>query len=85
VSQGCPAELPAGSDLMVGAASSWRSRPERRGKSTLLHLLGGLDGTSAGAARVLGCDVRAVTDADLAALRHTQIGFVFQSFNLLPR
>ena len=33
---------------------------------------------------MLGCDLRAVTDAELAALRHTQIGFVFQSFNLLP-
>src|SRR5207245_8202403 len=54
------------------------------GKSTLLHLLGGLDRDFDGAARVLGCDLRAVTDAELAALRHTQIGFVFQSFNLLP-
>ena len=54
------------------------------GKSTLLHLLGGLDREFEGEARVLGCDLRAVSDADLAALRHTQIGFVFQSFNLLP-
>jgi putative ABC transport system ATP-binding protein len=54
------------------------------GKSTLLHLLGGLDRDFEGAAQVLGCDLRAVTDAELAALRHTQIGFVFQSFNLLP-
>ena len=54
------------------------------GKSTLLHILGGLDRDFEGEARVLGCDVRAVGDQDLAALRHTQIGFVFQSFNLLP-
>src|SRR5207237_6066643 len=54
------------------------------GKSTLLHLLGGLDREFDGAARVLGCDLRAVSDAELAALRHAQIGFVFQSFNLLP-
>src|SRR5205814_955704 len=54
------------------------------GKSTLLHLLGGLDREFDGTAHVLGCDLRAVTDAELAALRHTQIGFVFQSFNLLP-
>ena len=54
------------------------------GKSTLLHLLGGLDREFDGEARVLGCDLRAVSDAELAALRHTQIGFVFQSFNLLP-
>ena len=54
------------------------------GKSTLLHLLGGLDRTFEGELRVLGCDLRALTDVELAALRHTQIGFVFQSFNLLP-
>jgi putative ABC transport system ATP-binding protein len=54
------------------------------GKSTLLHLLGGLDRDFDGEARVLGCDLRAVKDAELSALRHTQIGFVFQSFNLLP-
>ena len=54
------------------------------GKSTLLHILGGLDREFAGEARVLGCDLRAVSDQELSALRHTQIGFVFQSFNLLP-
>jgi len=54
------------------------------GKSTLLHLLGGLDRDFDGEAHVLGCDLRAVSDAELSALRHTQIGFVFQSFNLLP-
>ncbi len=54
------------------------------GKSTLLHLIGGLDREFEGEAEVLGCDLRAVSDAELAALRHTQIGFVFQSFNLLP-
>ena len=54
------------------------------GKSTLLHLLGGLDRDFEGEAKVLGCDLRALSDAELAALRHTQIGFIFQSFNLLP-
>jgi putative ABC transport system ATP-binding protein len=54
------------------------------GKSTLLHLLGGLDRTFDGELRVLGCDLRALSDVELSALRHTQIGFVFQSFNLLP-
>ncbi|HUJ27292.1 MAG TPA: ABC transporter ATP-binding protein [Myxococcales bacterium] len=54
------------------------------GKSTLLHLLGGLDRDFEGEAHVLGCDLRSVSDRELAALRHTQIGFVFQSFNLLP-
>ena len=54
------------------------------GKSTLLHILGGLDREFEGEARVLGCDLRKLGDIELAALRHTQIGFVFQSFNLLP-
>ncbi len=39
------------------------------GKSTLLHILGGLDREFAGEARVLGCDLRGVSDAELAALR----------------
>jgi putative ABC transport system ATP-binding protein len=54
------------------------------GKSTLLHLLGGLDRDFEGEVRVLGCDLRALSDQELAALRHAQIGFIFQSFNLLP-
>ncbi len=54
------------------------------GKSTLLHLLGGLDRQFDGEASVLGCDLRALDEVELAALRHTQIGFIFQSFNLLP-
>ena len=53
------------------------------GKSTLLHLMGGLDRAFEGEVRVLGCDLRALSDVELAALRHTQIGFIFQSFNLL--
>jgi putative ABC transport system ATP-binding protein len=54
------------------------------GKSTLVHLLGGLDRAFEGDARVLGCNLQKMSDAELAALRHTQIGFIFQSFNLLP-
>ena len=54
------------------------------GKSTLLHLLGGLDRDFTGEMSVLGCDLRALSEVELAALRHTQIGFIFQSFNLLP-
>jgi putative ABC transport system ATP-binding protein len=54
------------------------------GKSTLLHLLGGLDREFEGEVQVLGCDLRKLSDVELAALRHTQIGFIFQSFNLLP-
>jgi putative ABC transport system ATP-binding protein len=55
------------------------------GKSTLLNLLGALDRPTAGEVRYDGRDVRAMDDAELAALRNGSIGFVFQSFHLLPR
>jgi putative ABC transport system ATP-binding protein len=55
------------------------------GKSTLLNLLGALDRPTAGHIRYEGRDVADMGDADLAALRNTRIGFVFQSFHLLPR
>jgi putative ABC transport system ATP-binding protein len=54
------------------------------GKSTLLHILGGLDRAYEGEVCILGEDLRGLSDARLAALRHARIGFVFQSFNLLP-
>jgi putative ABC transport system ATP-binding protein len=55
------------------------------GKSTLLNLLGALDRPTAGHVRYEGRDVLDLTDAELAELRNTRIGFVFQSFHLLPR
>jgi putative ABC transport system ATP-binding protein len=55
------------------------------GKSTLLNLLGALDRPTDGAVRYDGRDVREMTDPELADLRNTRIGFVFQSFHLLPR
>jgi putative ABC transport system ATP-binding protein len=55
------------------------------GKSTLLNLLGALDRPTAGHVRYEGRDVRDLSDAELAELRNTRIGFVFQSFHLLPR
>ena len=54
------------------------------GKSTLLHVMGGLDRDYEGEAHVLGCDLRTLDDRALSSLRHLQIGFIFQSFNLLP-
>ena len=54
------------------------------GKSTLLHILGGLDRAYEGEVRILGDDLCGLSDARLAALRHARIGFIFQSFNLLP-
>jgi len=80
-----PQELLRGVDLAVRRGEFVAVEGQSgSGKSTLLHILGGLDREFSGEARVLGCDLRAVTDNELSALRHTQIGFVFQSFNLLP-
>jgi putative ABC transport system ATP-binding protein len=80
-----PQELLRGVDLSVRRGEFVAVEGQSgSGKSTLLHLLGGLDRAFEGEARVLGCDLRTVSDAELSALRHTQIGFIFQSFNLLP-
>jgi lipoprotein-releasing system ATP-binding protein len=54
------------------------------GKSTLLHLLGGLDRMDAGVVRVGDVDLGALSEADLVAFRNKQIGFVFQFHHLLP-
>jgi putative ABC transport system ATP-binding protein len=56
--------------------------PSGSGKSTLLHLMGTLDRPSTGTVRVTGLDVAALADRDLAALRATRIGFVFQQYFL---
>jgi putative ABC transport system ATP-binding protein len=59
--------------------------PSGSGKSTLMHLLGGLDRPSSGRLLIGGRDVTELSAHELAALRNTTIGFVFQSFHLLPR
>lgn len=58
--------------------------PSGSGKSTLLNLIAGLDKPTSGSVRVAGADVSAMTSGQLAAWRARHIGFVFQSFNLLP-
>jgi putative ABC transport system ATP-binding protein len=55
------------------------------GKSTLMNILGCLDVPSAGTYRLDGVDVSRLTDRQLALVRNRRIGFVFQSFNLIPR
>jgi putative ABC transport system ATP-binding protein len=55
------------------------------GKSTLMHLLGGLDRPTAGTLLIGGRDVATLSPTEMARLRNETIGFVFQSFHLLPR
>lgn len=59
--------------------------PSGSGKSTLMNILGCLDTPSAGQYFLEGNDVSRSSDNELAAVRNKQIGFIFQTFNLIPR
>lgn len=74
--RGVSLEIPRGSfTCIVG--------PSGHGKSTLMHLLGGLDRPSGGSVLLDGTELARLDDAGLAALRARKVGFVFQFFNLL--
>jgi putative ABC transport system ATP-binding protein len=75
--RGVSLDLPAGQFTAVMG-------PSGSGKSTLMHLLAGLDTPSSGTVTVAGQDITNMKDRALTRLRRKHIGFVFQSFNLLP-
>ncbi|MCW2552604.1 MAG: macrolide transporter ATP-binding protein [Mycobacterium sp.] len=58
--------------------------PSGSGKSTLLNIIGGLDRPTKGSVNVAGKDTGLLTESQFAALRHDTIGFIFQSYNLIP-
>jgi putative ABC transport system ATP-binding protein len=75
--RGVSLEVPAGQFTAVMG-------PSGSGKSTLMHLLAGLDRPTSGSVRVGGEEISSMADRALTKLRRKHIGFVFQSFNLLP-
>src|SRR6059058_4579867 len=58
--------------------------PSGSGKSTLLNIIGGLDRPTKGTVKLAGRDTSLLTESQFAALRHDTIGFIFQSYNLIP-
>jgi putative ABC transport system ATP-binding protein len=75
--RGVSLEVPAGQFTAVMG-------PSGSGKSTLMHLLAGLDRPTAGSVHLGGEEISSMADRRLTKLRRKHIGFVFQSFNLLP-
>jgi len=58
--------------------------PSGSGKSTLMHILAGLDKPSSGTVEIAGIELTGLSDRELTELRRERIGFIFQTFNLLP-
>jgi putative ABC transport system ATP-binding protein len=58
--------------------------PSGSGKSTLLNIIGGLDRPTKGSVKVAGQDTAKLSESQFAALRHDTVGFIFQSYNLIP-
>jgi ABC-type lipoprotein export system ATPase subunit len=78
-------EVLRGVDLTVNCGEFLALRgASGAGKSTLLHLLGGLDTPNAGQISFNGQDIGRLASRDLAAFRNRRVGFIFQSYHLLP-
>jgi len=77
VLDGLDMEIPAGSFVALMG-------PSGSGKSTLLHLIAGLDRATSGQVNVAGNKLNQMSDAQLAAFRARNLGFIFQSYNLMP-
>ena len=74
-----------GVDLMVEAGEfTAMAGPSGSGKSTLLNIIGGLDRPTAGRVEVDGREINTLSKTDLSLLRRDRIGFIFQSYNLIP-
>ncbi len=58
--------------------------PSGSGKSTLMHILAGLDRPTSGRVSIAGVELNALNDRELTLLRRERVGFIFQTFNLLP-
>ena len=75
----------AGVDLEIGAGEFVAiAGPSGSGKSTLLHLLGALDAPDRGSVAIEGRDLATLSERDRTLLRRRRLGFVFQSFHLVP-
>jgi len=74
---GITLELPAGAFTAIMG-------PSGSGKSTLMHVLAGLDAPTAGTVTIDGVELGSLDDKRLTELRRDKVGFIFQSFNLLP-
>ena len=74
-----------GVDLMVEAGEfTAMAGPSGSGKSTLLNIIGGLDRPTAGRVEVDGQEINTLSKTELSLLRRDRIGFIFQSYNLIP-